>query len=107
MASEIGTIVEVDRSGDAASAPLRVDLITMVGDAEYPAGGTEGFQAAVRAIIGVAVTVIGVMGAHKEKLMPYYDQANDKLWFWDYNTDAENATGNLSGTTFTMMVISK
>ncbi len=98
----------------SAPGPIRFDLISGLGPTVYPAGGIAAFQAAVRALLAVGdIEIIAVIGQECGGYHPVYDKANDKLKIWYSNSDAadgpmiENATADLSGVTFNLLVISK
>lgn len=104
----LGTLVSVSKSGEAASTPLRCDRISFPGDSSYPTGGTPGFEALVRALLGMSVTIVDVVPGDCGDNKPEYDRANDKLKVRVISTAAEVAnTTNLSGVTFNLTVISK
>lgn len=82
-----------------------VDL-SFLGDSTYPAGGTPGFQAYVRAVLKRDVTILGILeqglnGGHTL----IYDPANDKLIAEVKATGVEAAPGDLSGITFRVVVL--
>jgi hypothetical protein len=97
------------------SGTLNHDLISFAGDGTYPANGSPGFQAAVRAALGKGnVTVMYVVPQDCGGYFPVYDSAGDKLkvFYSDNNNAAdgpmiENAAGNLSAITFKLIVVSK
>lgn len=110
----LGTMTLASGAGKSPSAPMRMDLISFAGDGAYGAGGTAGFQALVRTLLGQNVEVMGVIGQDCGGYIPIYDKANDKLKVYegDYDPAAvgpltENATANLSGVTFNVLVLSK
>jgi hypothetical protein len=109
----LGTITVVSKT--QVPGPLNLDQISFAGDGAYPANGTPGFQALVRAALGKGnVTILHVVPMECGGYVPFYDAAADKLkvLYGDNNNAAdgpliENATANLSGTTFKLVVISK
>lgn len=108
----IGTITAVVDVGQKGG-PIIADLISFLGDGAYAAGGTPGFEALVRAALGRGdVDVIAVVGQDCGGYVPVYDRANDKLKVYEQTDTAttpliETATANLSGTTFSVLVLSK
>jgi hypothetical protein len=108
----LGTITVVAKSQVNG---LNLDRISFPGDGAYPAGGTPGFQALVRtALAKGSVTVLAVAAEASGGYVVQYDTTNDKLKIYqgdnDNSADApgiENATANLSGVTFKLLVISK
>lgn len=102
------TITQADDVGVQPSAPSFLDRVTFAGPA-YVTNGVAGFKTALNAITKDSRTPLAVVmqdsaGAYTVG----YDQTNDKLKFFSVQTHAEvaNAT-DLSGTTFTVLVISK
>jgi hypothetical protein len=94
---------------------LWIDTCTLVGDADYPTGGTAGLLAELRrqkkapglAIVSVEHAVGAAASWHLE-----YLPATDKLLAYDLTAGAgdhtqEGAGGNLSGTTFNIVIVSK
>lgn len=90
-----------------------VDEISLVGPASYTTGGDSGLKAALQAKTNdqrtpKAVIPIGPNGGYEVR----YDLANDKLLVYTSNGAAPAAlteftsTGNLSGTTFKLLVLS-
>jgi len=91
-----------------------IDNATLAGDADYATGGTEGLLAELRsqhkapglAIVGVQHAV-GAAGHHLE-----YDSANDLLIAYVLSATTGDHTQaaagtDLSGTTFTIVIVSK
>lgn len=109
----LGTITVVRKT--QIPGPLNYDEISFAGDGAYPTNGTPGFQALVRTALGKGnVTILHVIPAECGGYIPFYDVAADKLKviYSDNNNAAdgpliENATANLSGTTFKLTVVSK
>lgn len=108
----IGAITAGNGVGQNAG-PISLELISFTGDASYPAGGTTGFQALVRAAVGKGdLTILAAWGQDAGGFTPVYDKAADKLKV--FRTGAVNAaqeevpaTTNLSATTFNVMVLSQ
>jgi len=86
---------------------LFVDVLTFAGDSSYPTGGTDGFDAYVQAVLGDARNVVGVvMIGDCGDNIPIY--VGGKLMVKVLSTGLEVANAvDLSGVTFTVMVISK
>lgn len=109
----IGAITVVRKS--QVTGPVNYDEISFAGDGAYPANGTAAFQAAVRAALGKGnVTILYVVPQDCGGYVPVYDNVADKLkvYYADNNNAAdgpliENATANLSGTTFKLVIVSK
>lgn len=109
MALGTGVLDLLVASG-AGKGPVRFDLIHMPGDGAYPTGGTPGFEAYVREVLGLEtnVDVLGVISGDSGIYVAQYDRANDKLKVRTMATGAEVAdTTDLSGTTFNLIVISR
>jgi hypothetical protein len=107
----LGTITVVKRSGDAASAPLRIDSIQFAGDSTYPAGGSTGLETLLAAKLGITPEIVAVIPGHCGQYIPTWDITNKKLFVRD-GADmktpwGEVAPGDLSGTTFNVAVVSK
>jgi hypothetical protein len=99
----IGTITVLDKS--QISGTLNHDEIVFAGDNAYPAGGSPGFQARVRAVLGKGnVTVLDVRTQSGGGKTVYYDRVNDKLQVF---TGTSESSGDLSGTAFRIVVVSK
>lgn len=95
--------------GAQPSAPTFVDILTFTGDASVSAGGSPGFGAAVRAYFGDNRTVLAALAQDCGGYLVSYEPATDKLKYWKSAGSAAamvEATGDLSGTTFNVMVIS-
>lgn len=86
---------------------LFVDVLTFLGDDAYPTGGTPAFDEYVQALLGDSRNVVGVvMIGDCGDNMPIY--VGGKLMVKVISTGVEVAnTTDLSGATFTVMVISK
>ena len=94
-------------------------LLSFAGDGAYPAGGTPNFNSLLRAAIKAAhaaasdanvrgnedVSCMYIVPQRAGALVPSYDYDNDKLYVYDNGTDAENATANISGTTFECVAV--
>jgi hypothetical protein len=88
-----------------------MDHLTFAGDGTYPAGGTTGFQALVRAALGIDVRVIQVIPEDCGGYIPVYIPATDALKIYQCGGSgapmAEDVTANQSGRTYKMHVLSK
>lgn len=109
MSSAIGAIAVVKAGGAKPSAPMYADLITVVGDAEYPAGGTAGFLAAFRDAIGSARTILAVIDQSQVDTLSAleYDHTNDKLFARVRTTGVESAVGDQHTVSYRLLVLSK
>jgi hypothetical protein len=107
-------LTSVTKVGLHGSLPINIDEITFVGPTAYPTGGTTGFEAVVSAILGRGgIDVLGIVQIDASGYVLRYDKANDKLFilYGDNNNASdgpliENATADLSGTTFRVLVLS-
>lgn len=113
MASALGTLVLVDSVQQENG--VWIDRVTLTGDADYPATGTVGLLAAMRAakkapgltIVGVDHEVGATGGYHLE-----YNPATDKLVSYNLSDDDLDHTETTPGvdmhlTTFSLAIISK
>jgi hypothetical protein len=112
MPSALGTVALTASEILRSSTPSFVDKITVVGDAAYPAGGTAGLRAALRALTKDTREPLYLVdmltnGGYVSR----YDHTNDKILLFKGNGAAvlveETATTNTSGTTFSYMVVSR
>lgn len=109
----IGNITVINKM--QISGTLNLDTISFAGDNAYAAGGSGGFQAAVRKALGKGnVTILAVIPQDCGGYNPVYDPATDKLKLFvgDNNNAAdgpgvENATTDTSSTTLRLVVVSK
>ncbi len=111
----IGTMTLASKDAAAASAPIFLDRITLVGDTSYPTGGMTGVQAALRALTGDQRTIVDVRSvalnggysfvwdADAGKLILLNSGAGDAK---SVPTEIDNAT-SLDEITFELLVISK
>jgi hypothetical protein len=101
----IGTMTLTSDLVKAASAPSGIAEVSFVGDTSYPTGGTAAFNATVQALMGRAVTVLGIQKSGPTGVYtPIYDKVNDKLYVEvAAGTEVPNAT-DLHGTTFKLLV---
>lgn len=100
----IGTITYGADAGYEPSAPTFTDLLIFTGDTAYAAGGTPGFAATVQQYFRDRREILGVIGQDCGTFRPVYDKANDKLKV--FAAGGAEATGDLSGTTFRVLVVS-
>jgi hypothetical protein len=113
MASALGTLTLVDSIQQEDG--VWIDRVTLTGDADYPALGTVGLLAALRAakkapgltIIGVRHAVASTGDYHLE-----YNPATDKLVSYNLTDNLLDHTETTPGvdmhlTTFSLAIISK
>ena len=110
----IGAITAGDQDGAKPSSPVFMDVVSFLGDDSYPAGGTLAFEATLRAVVGDSREIIAVIGQDCGGYVPVYVPSTGalKVYEGDYDPAAtgpltENATADLSGTTFNLLVISR
>jgi len=111
----LGNMARLTQTGQGPQNPLFFDLVTLVGESSYAAGGSTGLQAKLRAQTGAAGrTIIAVVGQLTSGYVINYDRANGKLLVYYANADAADGplievpdTTNLSGVTFTLLIISE
>jgi hypothetical protein len=105
--SALGTLAAVEH-GDAVG-PIKIDRITMVGDGDYATGGTSGLLAAFRTLKEQTVDILAVIDQSiAAGTYLVYDHTNDKMVAFVRTTGVEVAAGvNLSGTTFSLVIVSK
>jgi hypothetical protein len=105
----LGVLAKVKDVGKTPSAPTYADLITVVGDAAYGAGGSAGFLAAFQTLVGQARTIVGVQGCSDPATVSEleYDFTNDKLFARVRTTGVESAVANQSAVTYRLLVLSK
>ena len=104
----LGTITVNNKGGFKPSAPSPMLDISFAGDGAYGAGGTL-LTTVVRAAAGdQAVEVLGVVDiSGNATYMPVYNKATGKLMVFIRTTGVENATADISGTTFRILVVCK
>jgi len=105
----LGTITVAVQGGDKPSTPMYNQILNFAGDADYPTGGTPGFEALVRAKTGKAsIDIVGATdltcdATHKLE----YCRATDKLMAFVRATGVEAAAHvDMHGVTFTLNVVS-
>lgn len=99
----LGAITVLDKS--QVTGVINNDEILFHGDGAYPAGGTPLFQDLVRKALGKGnVTILYVVPQGGQQYTPWYDNDADKLKIFSGTTEA---SGNLSTTTFRLVVVSK
>lgn len=100
----------LQQSEQAASSPVFVDVISMAGPSNY---GTDvwnkaAIQTLLRKATGDGRTIFAIMcGYAGATYYAEYDPVNDAVKVTVKSTGVENATANISGTTFTFICISK
>lgn len=108
----IGAMTQAAGVGGSPGAPTFHDVISFAGDGAYATGGTATFQTTFRTLTGDSREILAVVGQDCGGYVPVYDKAADKLKVYEAAADgspldeAANA-GDLSGTTFVVLVISK
>ncbi len=107
----LGTITFDDEQD--SQGPTFITKLHFAGDAAYPANGTTGLLAALRAKYGDNRTIIGIIPQDCGGYMPTYDVASDKLkvYFGDNNNAAdgpliETTITDLHLITFNLLVLS-
>ncbi len=109
----LGALTLTGAKMEHAGEAVFLDQVSLVGPASYTTGGDAGLKAALQLLTKdkrepLAVIDIGVSG-----YVIKYDLANDKLVVLTSNGAAPAAlleftsTGNLAGTTFKLLVISR
>jgi hypothetical protein len=92
--------------GAQPSSPTFHDLLTFIGDAAYPTGGSPGFAALLQSLFGDHRTPLAIISQDCAGYDAVYDPTNDKVKVYAANnTEVANAT-NLSAVTFKVLVIS-
>jgi hypothetical protein len=103
MALGAFTIVEQG----SAQGPIRFVRATLVGDGAYPAGGSTGLLALVRAALGDTADILSVKDEGILADAVEYDHANEKLFVRVKATGVESAVSNQSGVTYSLFLIVK
>lgn len=113
------TITLDEIQGRKVQAPLFAVRVSFPGDGDYPAGGTPDFTELVRDAVEeymaarsdanvrgrMNFTIMALIGGDCGAYVPLYDDANDKLKVLVGATWVQNATANISGTTFNVTLI--
>jgi len=105
----LGDITKIKEAGEK-TGPVFHDLITVVGDATYPAGGTPGFLARYQALSGRAgASIIAVIDQSQPDTLSAleYDHTNDKLFARVRTTGVESAVADQSAVTYRLLVIAE
>jgi hypothetical protein len=104
----LGAITTV-KTQSKPMAPVFHDLITVVGDGAYPAGGTAGFLASFRTAVGQTREILAVIDQSQPDTVSAleYDHTNDKLFARVRATGVESAVSNQSGVTYRLLVVSR
>jgi len=108
----LGTFTKAAGVGEGPSQPTFLDVISFLGDSSYPTGGTTGFEALVRALVGDSREILAVWPQDCGGFTPTYVASTDAFKVFRtgaVNTAMEevpNAT-DLSSTTFNVLVLSK
>lgn len=105
----LGTITSVKKVGQKPSAPFYADLVTVVGDGAYSAGGTAGFLATFRAFTRDQREILAVIDQSQPDTLSAleYDFTNDKLFARVRTTGVESGVANQSAVTYRLLVISR
>ena len=105
----IGTITIGKKVGQKPSAAAPIIGFTMVGDSDYPTGGSVGVEAALKAKVGQGVTILGAADMTADATFYLaWDATNGKLLAFVRATGLEAAAHvDLSGTTFDLLALCK
>lgn len=105
----LGAITRIKKVGQKPSAGTYVDLITILGDGAYPAGGTAAFLAKFQAAVGDARDIVAVIDQSQPTTLSAleYDFTNDKLFARVRTTGVESAVADQSAITYRLLIISK
>lgn len=104
------TVTISQQNDQSPSSPVFADVITMAGPSVY---GTDVWnKASIESRLQTAakdkrqiVSIIGLYGS--ASLQPIYDPVGDAVKVFVRTTGVENATADISATTFSFLVISK
>lgn len=113
------TVTLDEIQGRKPRAPLFAVRVSFPGDGDYPAGGTPDFTELVRDAVEaymkarsdanvrgrMSFTIMTLVGGLCGIYVPLYDHDTDKLKVLVGSTWVENATANISGTTFNVTLI--
>jgi len=105
----LGSLTRAAQAGQK-EGPLFHDLVTLVGDAAYPAGGSAGFLAKYQALTGRSgATILAVIDQSQPGTLSKleYDHTNDKLFARVRTTGVESAVSDQSAVTYRLLVIAK
>jgi len=101
------------QSGGSSPGPLFVDTISFEGDDAYATGGTD-IETPFKALVGATREILAVVPAGPcGGYVPRFNKADGKLLVYTSNGAAPAAlaeftnAGDLSGTTFVLLVISR
>jgi hypothetical protein len=98
----LGTLTVVEKV--AAQGPVVFARCTLVGDGTYPAGGSTGLLALLRAALKLPNA--NILSIKDEGILAdavEYDHANEKLFVRVKATGIESAVGNQSGVTYSLV----
>lgn len=103
----LGLLTSVNAA--ASQGPIFFDTVTLVGDGAYPSGGSAGLQAKLQTLRGDGRVIVGVISADGVGYVVNYNNANDKLLLYiqDAGGTLAEATGDLSGVTLKLVIVSK
>lgn len=94
-------------AAESDSNRLFADVVSFAGDDAYPTGGTVDFDAYLQALVGDSRNVMGVIAvADSGDNIPMYVGGNLMVKLRSTGAEVANTT-DLSGVTFTLLVLSK
>lgn len=100
----LGALTIVERVD--AVGPVFHFRVNLVGDGAYPAGGSTGLLAALRAATGMPnLNIISVKDEGILADAAEYDHANEKLFIRVKATGVESAVGNQAGVTYRLYIV--
>lgn len=105
----LGAMTAVE-SYQVGQGPVFMDRVTLVGDGAYPAGGSTGLKAKLRALTKDNRAPFAVIVEDGKGFVVQYDVLNDKTLIYEQDAGgalAETATANQSGVTYKLCVLSK
>lgn len=112
MALDATTAVTIGEQGETCMRPSIINRFTLDGDAAYVTGGSAGFEAIVRTIVGQRVTINAVVGhgytAGDWTHIVRYNRTADTLLVYVLATGAQAANAaDLSAVEFDITVFSE
>lgn len=89
--------------------PLWTCRCTIVGDGAYPAGGSTGLLAKLRAALAANVDILSVVDQSAPTTVSRleYDHTNEKLFARVRTTGVESAVGDQSGVTYGLVIVAR
>lgn len=106
----LGTLTLVAQDSQQASSPIYMDTVSFAGESSYSSGGTTGLLAKLQAATKDGRTITAVVPMDCGGYVPTYDPVTDKLKVYKSAGSAialAEASGDLSGTTFNLLCLSK